>query len=84
MGKRKIEVEVRPINIALGVPGEPDTCPIALAIKKKYLTDDVEVGCEGVTLNHIEYVGTKKLKDFVKKFDNGIKVNPTKFMFVEQ
>jgi hypothetical protein len=85
----KDEVFVTGEDIANGVPGEPEKCPVALALKRVYPDYEFCVGKNYIhtekdevgVLSFNDQVTTLKQSRFVKRFDAGKRVEPFSFDF---
>lgn len=82
-----IEIEVTAEDIALGRPGEPDICAVALAAHRVWPNNNIAVSQNGVSLFDFEtdeFLTTFWLSQagikFVRDFDiNKARCQPTKF-----
>jgi len=71
-------IEVTQEDINNGVPSDCDKCAIALALKREYKTDDVEVSvpddyvslCVGKNELNLRYDMDSKVLEFIDLFDN--------------
>lgn len=63
-----------------GQPGEIDLCPVALALKEAFKTDNVSVDQNtlSVTVSY-EFETPAKVRQFIKKFDDNQQVQPFEF-----
>lgn len=82
--KNKITIKVTKKDIKYGQPKLPETCAVALAIKRHYKVDKVVVTTLAAILyvNEIEiarYKLSKKINKFIHKFDTGKKVDKAEF-----
>ena len=71
-------IEITQDDIANGIPADCNKCAIALALKREYKTDDVEVSipedyvslCVGKNELNIRYEMEQDVMDFIDLFDN--------------
>ena len=72
-------IEITQDDIANGIPSDCNKCAIALALKREYKTDDVEVSipfdeyvslCVGKNELNIRYEMEQDVMDFIDLFDN--------------
>lgn len=76
---KRITLEVKHHHIAKGIRFKPSSCPIALALKKKFPKRHICVGPDLCVIGHTYYHLSKKAKEFVEAFDKGFYVPPTVF-----
>lgn len=72
----KFHFDIRQIHIDTGVQGEPDSCPVALAIKEAGY--ERSVGDE-IIIDGLKFKLPQAVSDFVADFDGG--ENPVPFSF---
>lgn len=79
-----IIVDVTQEDIDKGVPGSPERCPIALALKKQNICATVNVNNKGIVdggrgewMKHWKLSTRARL--FTKRFDKDMKVKPSRF-----
>lgn len=65
-----IIVMVTAKHVAIGVPGEHDSCPIAWALKEKYKTDRVSVHADGIDIDNHRYRHTESSRRLMLAFDD--------------
>jgi hypothetical protein len=73
---KTITVNVTKWHISRGKQSEPNSCPIALAVKKYGMTD---VGTTSITCKGKEITMPKKAQSFVDRFDYDKPVKPFSF-----
>jgi hypothetical protein len=77
---KPVKVIVTEHDIKKGVPGDEDSCPIALALKRRFRRDDITVGdytiiIDGYVMKHLAVTDR-----FVEAFDEGGFVRPFSFV----
>ena len=78
-------VEVTEKDIELGIRCSRHSCPIALAVRRKTKTprsefQEVSVTREGICHGFVKFTrASRRVKRFIKRFDDGQKVEPFKF-----
>jgi hypothetical protein len=70
-------------HVEHGVPGEHDSCPIALALKEKYKTDQVSVHADGIDIAGHRYRHTESSRRLMLSFDDEEPVTLPAFMRFE-
>ncbi len=76
---KKFRLYVSKKDIKNGERGEATSCPIALALKRKFKTENVSVGgSDDITINNILFTDGQRVSEFVRDFDNGADVSPTR------
>ncbi len=77
----KVKVRVTKSDIKNGFARRSMSCPIALAIKRKTESDNVSVGCGEIWVNdnYVYLHRKKKVREWVRNFDNGEEVKPFEF-----
>lgn len=68
-----MKVTIRLTHVAIGVPGDPCRCALALAIREQFPLCKVSVGIETVRINGLV------ARQWVKNFDEGKPVQPIEF-----
>lgn len=83
---KRIAITVGPAEIAAGVPGDGNGCPIALAIRgglpANYASVDVsyiEIGVNRGEVYPFRYEPTEEMRRFIEAFDDGRPVSPVTF-----
>lgn len=74
-------------NIKMGVRGDCENCPIALALKRTFKTKDVLVGLNEpyyVTQDNemVNFKITKSMERFIERFDEEKPVKPSRFRLI--
>jgi hypothetical protein len=73
-------LEIRKSDIDKGVMGDRENCPIALALKRTFNNiDEIEVVSSHIVLK-LSIPCTKKIEDFIDKFDENGAVKPTRIL----
>jgi len=68
--------------IDTGKPGGCFDCPVALALLKHFYhvkVNVIEVSVYMKNSKTVTYKTSKKLQDFIRRFDNNLSVNPNEF-----
>ena len=79
---RYLTIEVTAEDIALGKSGSTTECPVALAARSGVVSpfvDDEDVSTLEEYDVRLVARGTKKMRDFISRFDDGLSVKPTTF-----
>lgn len=78
--KQTIQVSVTKRDIEEGDRFDGRSCPIALAIRRAMRTKSVAViGANIIYIRKLLWKGEKRVKDFIRKFDSGQRVQPCSF-----
>ncbi len=77
---KTIRVNITKQDIENGVPGTTDSCPVALACRRKLKRFAVRVGTFNVWLNGLVRVLPRKAVTFIVRFDQRKSVKPFSFM----
>ena len=72
-------VFVTQAHIDLGTPGDPDGCPIALALRDYFRTEDVDVGDAIIWVNDVAYRIPDNVIDWIYALDCYEDVAPIAF-----
>ncbi len=77
---KKFRLYVGKKDIQNGIRYEEASCPIALALKRKFKTDNVEVyGPSEIIIDNVYYYDDDAVGKFISNFDRRLTVKPTKF-----
>jgi hypothetical protein len=66
-------------DIKLGEPGDGNKCPVALALKRAFVTKSVTVGPAWCNVNNQPIDLPDRIYQWVNDFDNYVLVTPTEF-----
>ncbi len=82
-----MRVEVTQKHIDEGIPNDPESCPIALAIQDKgvsvWVGTQIKLSSDGLWLDTISFAHTEVSTKFIRDFDRGNGVEPHTFLFKE-
>lgn len=80
-GTATMRIRVTARHIREGQPGQPSSCPIALAIQEQTGCKDVDVDSDDVTVDGKSLDIGKGVVSFIHRFDENKPVRPQVFEF---
>lgn len=76
-----MKVKVLQHHIDAGVKGSLRECPIALAIREQYHTENVFMACSFAGIDNVFWHTSETAQQFVMNFDEGEPVSPVELEF---
>ena len=74
-----MQYHVTAVDIELGVSGNPELCPIALAIQRVHPGAEVQVWPAGIHIDYRFHPTPSIVHRFISDFDNALDVEPILF-----
>jgi len=74
-----MNINVTSKHISNGMHREASHCPVAISLKEKFKTNNIEVYTFGIYIDSIYHPIPRRVKFFIFEFDNKRKVKPFNF-----
>lgn len=78
-----MKIHVTEKDIKNGKMGSETSCPITLAIKRRFKRKDISANCISIRIGNVSFIVPWKVCEFISRFDHGKKVRPISFFLRE-